>query len=92
MWQTTRQQTKEIVMTPISIDLSSVAVWIVLALVGIITFFIIRLINSIDKISVDLNDIKVFMKELVVKHEAMEEKIDRLERETETIKRKLNLV
>lgn len=79
-------------MTPISIDLSSVAVWIVLALVGIITFFIIRLINSIDKISVDLNDIKVFMKELVVKHEAMEEKIDRLERETETIKQKLNLV
>lgn len=54
-------------------------------MLGIIGFFLIRLVNSIDRMGKDIGEIKVSLKEVAVRH-------DNLESELETQRERINII
>lgn len=53
--------------------------WVLPVLLGLLSFIGALAVKSLMKMSEDINDIKVSLKEVSTKHENLEERIERIE-------------
>jgi hypothetical protein len=71
------------------ITLTTIVVAAAGVMLGIISFFLIRLVTSIDRMADDLGVIKVSVKEIATKHENLENEIENVKEDVRELKVKV---
>ena len=73
----------------IQITASDIAIYTGGVMLAIISFFIVRLVTSIDKIANDMGEIKVAVREVATRHENFEKELENHKEEIRIIKSKV---